>query len=78
MHSGLKFAELEISASDPHWYTFLNFTDAFAEIVLSVLLTAFRFELTDKPVVWNFSIVEYPTMGERSTKPELLLKSTSL
>ncbi len=49
-----------------------------AEIVLSVLLMAFKFELTDKPVIWNFSVVEYPTMGESSTKPELLLKVTPL
>ncbi len=46
--------------------------------MLSVLLMAFKFELTDKPVVWNFSVVEYPTMGESSTEPELLLKVTPL
>ncbi len=52
--------------------------DIMAEIVLSILLTAFKFELTDKPVVWNFSVVDYPTMGESSTKPELLLKVSPL
>ncbi len=48
------------------------------EIVLSVLLTAFKFELTDKPITWNSSAVYYPTMGEERTKPEMLLKVSSL
>ena len=42
------------------------------------MLTTFRFELTDQPVVWNFSVVDYPTMGENSTDPELLLKLSPL
>ncbi|KAI0690556.1 cytochrome P450 [Cerioporus squamosus] len=54
----------------------VKFAELEMKIVLSVMLTAFKFELTDKPVVWNFSVVEYPTMGESSTKPELLLKVT--
>ena len=33
----------------------------------------FAFEDTGKPVAWNSSAVLYPTMGEDSTKPELLL-----
>ena len=46
--------------------------------MLAVLLTSFAFdlsmELADKPIVWNSSAVMYPTMGEESTKPEMLLK----
>ena len=45
-----------------------------AEIYLSVLLTRFAFELTDQTITWNSSSVNYPTMGEESTKPEMLLK----
>ena len=42
------------------------------------MLTTFRFELTDQAVVWNFSVVDYPTMGEHSTDAELLLKLSPL
>lgn len=49
-----------------------------AEVVLSVLLPAFKFELTEKPVSWFSSAVSYPTMGEESTKPEMLLKVQAL
>ncbi len=48
------------------------------EVVLAVLLTAFRFELTDRPIAWNSSAVSYPTMGEESTKVEMLLKVQAL
>ena len=44
------------------------------EIVLSILLSKFKFELTDKPIAWNASAVTYPTMGEESDKPEMVLK----
>ena len=33
---------------------------------------------TNLPVAWNSSAVSYPTMGEESTKPELLLKVKAL
>ena len=49
-----------------------------AEVVLSVLLPAFKFELTEKPVSWFSSAVSYQTMGEESTKPEMLLKVQAL
>ena len=49
-----------------------------SEVVLAVLLPAFAFELTDKPIVWNSSAVMYPTMGEESTRPEMLLKVKAL
>ena len=48
------------------------------EVVLSVLLPAFSFELTDRPIAWNTSAVSYPTMGEESSRPEMLLKVTAL
>ena len=49
-----------------------------AEIVLATLLSEFRFELTETPVVWKSAAVDYPTMGKESTKPQLLLKVTLL
>ena len=44
-----------------------------AEVVLATLLATFEFKDTGKPVAWNSSVVIYPTMGEDSTKPEMLL-----
>ena len=43
-----------------------------------MLLTSFSFELTDEAIVWNSAAVMYPTMGEDSTKPEMLLKVRAL
>ncbi|KAI0738093.1 cytochrome P450 [Daedaleopsis nitida] len=60
--SGFKFSQLEM------------------KVVLAVFLTTFSFELSEahEPVVWNSSVVIYPTMGEKSRKPELLLKVKAL
>ena len=75
--SGFKFSQLEMSG-----YTLSvvvdHMAEQFAEIVLSVLLPNFSFELTDQPIVWNSSAVIYPTMGEKSRKPEMLLKVKAL
>ncbi|KAI1786411.1 cytochrome P450 [Ganoderma leucocontextum] len=49
-----------------------------AEVILTVLLPAFSFELTDKPIFWNSSAVSYPTMNKDSTRPEMLLKVKAL
>ncbi|TBU31450.1 cytochrome P450 [Dichomitus squalens] len=44
------------------------------KVVLSVLLAAFEFELTDKEITWNSAGVSFPTMGLNSEKTEMLLK----
>ena len=51
---------------------------ALAEVILTMLLTSFSFELTDEAIVWNSAAVMYPTMGEDSTKPEMLLRVKAL
>lgn len=50
----------------------------FAEIVLAELLSAFKFEDSGKPVVWNVGEVVYPTVGEDSTVPAFPMKVTAL
>lgn len=47
-----------------------------SEVVLAVLIASFKFDLTGKPIAWNNAAVLYPTMGEESTKPEMLLNVT--
>lgn len=53
-------------------------SDAFSsfppEVVLSLLISKFTFELSDKPIVWNISGIRFPTVGVDGTKPELPLK----
>ncbi|KAI0355211.1 cytochrome P450 [Trametes cingulata] len=55
-----------------------KFSQLEMKIVLSILLSSFKFETTGKPIVWKTSGVTYPTMGENSSKPELLLKVTKV
>ena len=45
-----------------------------AEVILAVLLPNFKFELSDKPIVWNHASVMYPTVGAESQTPEMPLK----
>ena len=49
-----------------------------SEVVLSVLLSSFEFELTEKEITWNFGAVTFPTMGLDSEKPEMQLKVRAL
>lgn len=81
-NSGYKFAELEMSECRPPsricentWYSDAH---AHTEVFLSVLLSSFSFELTEKPIVWNVGPVMYPTVGEDSDRPELPLRVTLL
>nr|VWO98254.1 Non-specific serine/threonine protein kinase (EC [Ganoderma boninense] len=48
------------------------------KVVLSVLLPKFSFEVTDQEITWNSAAVIYPTMGEESSKPEMMLKVKAL
>nr|BED42991.1 cytochrome P450 monooxygenase [Trametes versicolor] len=51
-----------------------KFSQLEMKILLSILLSTFKFETTGRAITWNTSGVSYPTMGENSDKPELLLK----
>ena len=46
--------------------------------MLAVLLSKFKFELTEKPIYWNLAPVTYPTVVADGSKPELPLKVTML
>ena len=78
---GFKFSQLEMSKSSRYHESPSRREPnclRSAEVVLAELLSTYSFELTDKPVAWNASAVMYPTMGEDSTRPELLLKVKAL
>ncbi|KAI0657108.1 cytochrome P450 [Cubamyces menziesii] len=55
-----------------------KFSQLEMKVVLSLLVSSFKFELTDKPISWNTSGVSYPTMSEDSDRPEMLLKVTKV
>ena len=46
--------------------------------MLAVLLSKFKFELTENPIYWNLAPVTYPTILADGSKPELPLKVTML
>ena len=48
--------------------------DAGTEVVLSVLISNFTFELPEQPIVWNVSGVWYPSAEKERAKPQLPLK----
>ncbi|KAI0697071.1 cytochrome P450 [Cerioporus squamosus] len=47
------------------------------KVVLSVLLANFKFEPTDKDIVWNHAGVAFPSVG-KSRKPEMPLKVSAV
>ncbi|KAH9928315.1 cytochrome P450 monooxygenase [Fomitopsis serialis] len=51
-----------------------KFAELEMKVILSVLLSTFKFELTDKPVVWNVASVRYPTVGTGSNYAEMPMK----
>ncbi|KAM5545851.1 hypothetical protein V8D89_000889 [Ganoderma adspersum] len=55
-----------------------KFSQIEMKVVLAVLLPKFSFEVTDQEITWNSSAVTYPTMGEESSQPEMLLKVRAL
>ncbi|KAI8972821.1 cytochrome P450 [Trametes punicea] len=55
-----------------------KFSQLEMKVLLSLLLSNFTFELSDKPIVWNISGIRYPTVGPNGQKPELPLKVSRL
>ncbi|PSS34169.1 hypothetical protein PHLCEN_2v1786 [Hermanssonia centrifuga] len=51
-----------------------RFSQLEMKVVLAVLLQHFRFSLTDKKIVWNFSGIHFPSMHTDGTTPSLILK----
>lgn len=78
LSSGFKLSQVEMSAFSVILWKNPSAHRNSLEIVLSVLLSAFKFEMSDKPITWNSSIVVYPTTGDVNTHPEMFLKVTKI
>ena len=48
-------------------------SDHCVEIVLSMLVSSFKFELSKKPIVWNFAGVTFPAASLDTNSPEMNL-----
>ena len=46
----------------------------FVEVVLFTLINAFQFELSEKPIVWNFAGIAYPAANKDSSRPVMELR----
>ncbi|PCH42156.1 cytochrome P450 [Wolfiporia cocos MD-104 SS10] len=51
-----------------------KFAELNMKVILSVLIRAFKFEPSGKPIVWNVALVRYPTVGTESNVAELPIK----
>ncbi|KAI0828708.1 cytochrome P450 [Trametes gibbosa] len=51
-----------------------KFSQLEMKVVLSTLISAFTFELTDKRIWWNMSGVQYPSVDAKGEHPELPMK----
>lgn len=78
LSSGFKLSQVEMSAFPVFCLEIATAHRYSSEIVLSVLLSAFKFDMSDKPITWNSSIVVYPTTGDVNTHPEMFLKLTKI
>ncbi|KAI0355907.1 cytochrome P450 [Trametes cingulata] len=55
-----------------------KFSQLEMKVILSLLLSNFAFELSDKPIAWNISGIRFPTVGVNSKSPALPLKVSLL
>ena len=67
LYSGFKFSQLEMSTSSrlglvsgiilTNWIRC-----SVTEVILAILMQSFRFKPSNKPVVWNYSNIVFPTV----------------
>ncbi|TBU26014.1 cytochrome P450 [Dichomitus squalens] len=55
-----------------------KFSQLEMKVVLAVLLSTFKFELTEKAIYWNIAPIVYPSVVPDGSKPELPIKVTLL
>ncbi|TBU59775.1 cytochrome P450 [Dichomitus squalens] len=68
------YANLVTFISGGHSCIGFKFSQLEMKVVLSTLVSNFKFELSDKPIFWNFAGIAYPTTSHESSRPEMTLK----
>ncbi|KAM5531284.1 hypothetical protein V8D89_015039 [Ganoderma adspersum] len=68
------YANLMTFLAGGHACIGFKFSQLEMKVVLCVLLSTFKFELSEKPFVWNFAAISYPSTSYVSSKPEMSLK----
>ncbi|EJF55944.1 cytochrome P450 [Dichomitus squalens LYAD-421 SS1] len=68
------YAHLVTFISGGHSCIGFKFSQLEMKVVLSTLVSNFKFELSGKPIIWNFAGIAYPTTSHESSRPEMTLK----
>ncbi|KAI0713903.1 cytochrome P450 [Earliella scabrosa] len=68
------YANLMTFISGGHSCIGFKFSQLEMKVVLSVLISSFKFELSEKPIFWNFAGIAYPALSKESRRPEMHLK----
>ena len=73
LNSGFKFSQLEMSTWNLYWLGVMDWLK-YTEVVLSVLLSKFRFALpSEKEIVWEMNDVSVPIVKGHPGKPMMPL-----
>ncbi|TBU59788.1 cytochrome P450 [Dichomitus squalens] len=68
------YANLVTFISGGHSCIGFKFSQLEMKVVLSTLVSSFNFEISEKPIVWNYAGIAYPTTDHESSRPEMTLK----
>jgi len=71
--SGFKFAEVEISKHIPVRFPTKSELTTYAEILLAVLMSQFRFSPSDKEIAWECGIIYNPAVKGIVRQPQMPL-----
>ncbi|RPD55321.1 cytochrome P450 [Lentinus tigrinus ALCF2SS1-7] len=72
------YANLMTFISGGHSCIGFKFSQLEMKVVLSTLISAFKFERSDTPIIWNFAGIAFPTSTKGSLRPEMYLKVSSV
>ncbi|RDX41926.1 cytochrome P450 [Lentinus brumalis] len=68
------YANLMTFISGGHSCIGFKFSQLEMKVVLSTLISTFKFERSDTPIIWNFAGISFPTSTKGSVRPEMYLK----
>ncbi|KAH9940534.1 cytochrome P450 [Epithele typhae] len=72
------YSHLTTFLSGGHSCVGFKFSQLEMKVILATLVSAFKFERSSKPIVWNFAPVSYPSTSYDRSQPEMFLNVTRL